>query len=353
MEANVLMAGIAFHTGAVMTDLADEQLKIFCQQHGVLPPFSMARIRAGRNSEVHRISNPHGQWILKNYFQQNSDKRDRLSTEFGFLKYLNHVGISLVALPLGMDLSLHRALYTYLPGTRPVAITSAHISKAAQFIKTINFPRNSPAALALPLAADACLNWQAHIELAASRIDRLLAIQPKQEVEMEANRFVREHLLPFWLRLKASLLQVLGLLQTIYLLPMEDRIISPSDFGFHNVLEDQGELFFLDFEYAGWDDPAKLICDFICQPELPVTQKQGQQFRDELLSELPNSDELKHRVELLLPVHRLKWCCILLNEFRLEDRNRRLHAGVGSDGLLLDQLGKAKWYFNIHLAKLQ
>ena len=334
-----------------MTDLADEPLKIFCQQYGVSPPFSMERIRAGRNSEVYRISNPHGQWILKNYFQQNSDKRDRLSTEFGFLKYLKHAGISLVALPLGMDPALHRALYTYLSGTRPVAITFAHISQAAQFIKTINLSRNSPAALALPPAADACLNWQAHIELAASRIDRLLAIQPKQEVEMEANKFVREQLLPLWQRLKASLLEVLERSQTSYLLPMEDRIISPSDFGFHNVLENQGELFFLDFEYAGWDDPAKLICDFICQPELPVTQSQGQQFIDELLSEFPNSDELKHRVELLLPVHRLKWCCILLNEFRLEDRNRRLHAGMLSDGLLVDQLGKAKWYFNTHLAE--
>ncbi len=335
-----------------MTDLADQPLKIFCQQYGVSPPFSMERIRGGRNSEVYRISNPRGQWILKSYFQQNSDKRDRLSTEFRFLTYLKHADISLVALPLGMEPAFHRALYTYLPGTRPVAITSGHISKTVQFIKTINFQRNSPAALELPLAADACLNWQAHIELATSRIESLLAIQPKQEVEMEANKFVKDQLLPLWLRLKASLLEELRHTQTSYLLPMEDRIISPSDFGFHNVLENQGELFFLDFEYAGWDDPAKLICDFICQPELPVTQSQGKQFRDELLSVLPNSNELKHRVELLLPVHRLKWCCILLNEFRLEDRNRRLHAGVGSDGLLLEQLGKAKWYFNTHLAKL-
>ena len=344
------MAGIAFHTGAVMTDLADEPLKIFCQQHGVSPPFSMERIRAGRNSEVHRISNPHGQWILKNYYQHSSDKRDRLGTEFGFLTYLQNAGTTVVARALGMESALHCALYSYLSGARPVAITPAHISQAVRFIKTINLSRSAPDALALPTAADACLSWQAHMELAASRIDRLLAVQPKQEVETEANKFVSEQLLPLWLSLKASLLQVLGPLQTRYLLPMEDRIISPSDFGFHNVLENQGELFFLDFEYAGWDDPVKLICDFICQPELPVTQSQGQQFRDEMLSDLPHSDEIKNRVELLLPVHRLKWCCILLNEFRLEDRNRRLHAGVGSDGLLADQLGKAKWYFNAHLA---
>jgi hypothetical protein len=333
-----------------MADLVDEPLKIFLQQHGVSPPFTMARIRAGRNSEVHKICNPHGKWILKNYFQQSNDKRDRLSKEFGFLTYLKNVGISLVARPIGIDAALHCALYTYLSGTRPVDISLAHISQAAHFIKTINLSRNTPAAMALPPAADACLSWQAHMELTESRVDRLLAVQPKQEQETKANKFVREQLLPMWLSLKASLLQTLEPLQMEYPLPNIDRIISPSDFGFHNVLENHGELFFLDFEYAGWDDPVKLICDFICQPELPVTQSQGQQFRDELLSDLPHSDEIKHRVELLLPVHRLKWCCILLNEFRLEDRNRRLHAGVGSDGLLADQLAKAKWYFNAHLA---
>jgi len=40
----------------------------------------------------------------------------------------------------------------------------------------------------------------------------------------------------------------------------------------------------------------------------------------------------------------------LLNEFRAEDRQRRLHAGVEQGGLLADQLRKAKLYFNMHIA---
>ena len=28
---------------------------------------------------------------------------------------------------------------------------------------------------------------------------------------------------------------------------------------------------FIDFEYAGWDDPSKLICDFFCQPAVKAT----------------------------------------------------------------------------------
>src|SRR5690606_1492036 len=42
------------------------------------------------------------------------------------------------------------------------------------------------------------------------------------------------------------------------------RLLSPSDFGFHNMLRrDDGSLAFIDFEYFGWDDPAKLAADFL------------------------------------------------------------------------------------------
>jgi thiamine kinase-like enzyme len=42
-----------------------------------------------------------------------------------------------------------------------------------------------------------------------------------------------------------------------------DRRLSPSDFGFHNIIViSDWMLKFIHFEYAGWDDPAKMVCDF-------------------------------------------------------------------------------------------
>ena len=35
------------------------------------------------------------------------------------------------------------------------------------------------------------------------------------------------------------------------------------------------KLFFFDFEYAGMDDPAKLISDFICQPDYRLNKNQS------------------------------------------------------------------------------
>ena len=329
-----------------------EPLEIFCSRHGVAFPFEMERIRAGRNSEVFRLSNGDGQWILKNYYQHGSDKRDRLGTEFGFLVFLQEAGVTDVAQPLGRDHGLHSALYSFLPGRHPNAVTPAHISKAATFIREINQFRGSPGAMALPMAADACFSWQDHLDLTETRISRLMTLMPESGLEVDAQAFVNEQLLTLCSPLKTKLMQGMDPVQLAEPLPIEARIISPSDFGFHNTLENEGNLSFVDFEYAGWDDPVKLICDFICQPELPISESQGRQFTEELLLNSPNAVTIRHRVEQLLPIHRLKWCCILLNEFRVEERTRRLHAGLRSDGLLADQLSKSKHYFNLHLAPL-
>ena len=43
--------------------------------------------------------------------------------------------------------------------------------------------------------------------------------------------------------------------------------ISASDFGLHNAIMTERGIVFFDFEFAGWDDPAKAIVDFLLQPQ--------------------------------------------------------------------------------------
>jgi hypothetical protein len=109
---------------------------------------------------------------------------------------------------------------------------------------------------------------------------------------------------------------------------MEHRVLSPSDFGFHNALKDEaGKLWFFDFEYAGWDDPAKLLCDFFCQPQVPVSIEHADRFLETLQMAVGDED-LPARYKMLLPLHAAKWACILLNEFLKPDAERRRFAGL-------------------------
>jgi Phosphotransferase enzyme family len=352
MEADAFLARTAGLTQTAMSSVSIEAIELFCSRHGVPLPFEISRVRAGRNSEVFMLSGRQAKWILKNYHQHGSDKRERLKTEFGFLEFLNSCGVQGIARPLGMDPIQQIALYSCLSGVRPTAITSDHIGQAAKFVRNINQFGRSGAALQLPLAADACLSWHAHFELTRSRIERLLKVGPESKVEIQAHEFSQTKLLPLSKHLEEKIVAAIKPTGTEVLLTQEERILSPSDFGFHNTLETNGQLAFVDFEYAGWDDPAKLICDFICQPELPVSVDQGWAFMEEFLEYLPYPDAVRARVQHLLPIHRIKWCCILLNEFRVEDRSRRLHAGVDSIDLLAQQLGKARRYFDNHLATI-
>jgi hypothetical protein len=107
-------------------------------------------------------------------------------------------------------------------------------------------------------------------------------------------------------------------------LAAEYRCVSPSDFGFHNaLLADEGRLGFFDFEYAGWDDPAKLLCDFFCQPAVPAPIDCWPQFLDLTASLVGDTQIERQRQALLFPLYQVKWCCILLNEFQSTGRKRR------------------------------
>ena len=108
--------------------------------------------------------------------------------------------------------------------------------------------------------------------------------------------------------------------------------LSPSDFGFHNALAGHdGKLTFLDFEYAGRDDPAKLASDFFCQPEVPVPlELSSRHFVRRLGDGLePRRSRAGRAVEILLDAYRIKWTCIILNDFLPLGAARRAFADAG------------------------
>jgi hypothetical protein len=110
-----------------------------------------------------------------------------------------------------------------------------------------------------------------------------------------------------------------------------DRRISPSDFGFHNALAAGDRLRFIDFEYAGWDDPAKMVCDFFCQPAVPAPMRFYESFARAVAEDMTDPARHLERFALLLPLYRLKWCCIMLNEFLPVGDQRRSFAREDED----------------------
>lgn len=199
-------------------------------------------------------------------------------------------------------------------------------------MRRLNRHRFNDDAADLPEAAEACFSIEQHLACVDRRIERLWRALPLESIgiDHDAAVFVMSELLPFWRRVRAwaTIAARRAGVAIDQMLPAQDRRLSPSDFGFHNaLLGSDGRLRFLDFEYAGWDDPAKLVCDFFCQPDLPVPMRYLESFTDRLVADLSDPPLHRLRIGLLLPVYRVKWACILLNEFLPEGASRRSFAG--------------------------
>ena len=157
-----------------------------------------------------------------------------------------------------------------------------------------------------------------------SRFKRLESIRSDLDIDRQARVFISK-LKKKWCEIKKSIRSKTKLLPEE--LNTEDRCISPSDFGFHNALiTDNDNLNFIDFEYAGWDDPAKMVGDFFIQPEVSVSLEYFDEVVSEAFSYSKHKDLLIERAHFLFPIFHVKWCCILLNEFLPSSARRRRFA---------------------------
>lgn len=280
-------------------------------------PHALTRLPGGRNNRVYRIERDGPPLVVKCYHHDPRDPRDRLGAEWAFLRYAwDACGLRVVPEPLAAEPASHAALYAFVPGARIAAAEPRHVEAAARFIATLNTTAARGGAERLAPASEACFSLATHVETIARRVTRLATrLDPSAPLAETAAALVHERLVPAWQRL------VRRLAPDPAPLPW---CVSPSDFGFHNALEAEGRLTFLDFEYAGRDDPAKLICDFFCQPELPAPRALYPTFRDAVLAALGLATAPhRARCDALLPAYGVKWVCIMLNEFLATDAARR------------------------------
>jgi Phosphotransferase enzyme family len=308
---------------------------------------ALSRLDGGKNNQVYRIWTDAGDAVvLKSYFSDPRDPRDRLAAEWGFLKHTWSRGVRAVPEPLASDAAARAGLYGFVPGRKLLAteLKPPHIDAAIDFVLAVNAPPRAPQALAP--ASEACFSLADHIATVERRVARLAALDPEAPHVQQAQRLVDEVLLPAWSAVKARLTKDArdaGLKIDLALRP-EQCCLSPSDFGFHNALADEtGHVTFLDFEYAGRDDPAKLVSDFFCQPEIPVLLDHHPGFLTRLADGLQLDDAGRARCRILLDAYRVKWSCIILNDFLPVGAARRSFADAGAwDSRCQTQIKKAE-----------
>lgn len=305
-------------------------------------------LKGGANNRAYRLDCAKGQAVLKHYFRAGPGQRDRLSAEYAFARFAWNHGVRCLARPLASDPAAGLALYDFLSG-RPLSaaeIRPPHVRQAVEFLLVLNRHRREPDAGKIADGAEACFSIDRHLLTVGKRVARLSHIEGSDDTDREARALAGDVLAPLWRQVEGAVRRAAAARGLTCEKPLAaaERCLSPSDFGFHNALVDKnGTVHFIDFEYAGWDDPAKITGDFFNQVAVPVPRTYWNDFAPPLAELSPDPAATLRRMELMLPVYGCKWACIVLNEFLPENAERRRFAGGEAlAGRRADQIAKAR-----------
>jgi hypothetical protein len=99
----------------------------------------------------------------------------------------------------------------------------------------------------------------------------------------------------------------------------------------------------LDFEYFGWDDPAKAVADFVWHPAMTLDAQHVREFLAVSAATYGRDRAYTARLDAHVMLYGLRWSLIVLNEFLPERWARRVAAGhvQEHDVAKRIQLGKA------------
>jgi len=310
-------------------------------------------LHKGGNNKTWKIKCSEHEYVLKEYFRHANDQRNRLEADFQFTSYAYGLTPESVPRPLVSDKALGMALYDFVEGKEfsVGSIGENEIKAAASFFKAINPPSRHQIAQHIQNASEASFSVDAHLKSITDRLKNLSeAIYKNSALKVEQD-FMADLML-YWKQLCSQVVRDCAELRIDMmqvLLPLQ-RCLSPSDFGFHNALKlDDDGICFLDFEYSGWDDPAKMIGDFFAQLAVPVPQQYFEQFCNLSLTDFIDIELQLKRAKILRFVYQIKWCCIAMNVFLPVHLERRLFANpkLSKQSIQDEQFYKAQQIFQL------
>ncbi|HYM30220.1 MAG TPA: hypothetical protein VEU47_02900 [Candidatus Cybelea sp.] len=286
-------------------------------------------VRGGGNNRLYRIDGASGSaYALKTYLVDRHDCRDRLGAEYQGLSFVWSRGVRDVPRAVAADPEHARALYDWIDGAPVDRATVADIDSAVRFLAELKRLSRDPMAASLPLASEACLSGAEIVAQIETRVQRLTeAAKGKADLV----RFLSGVFEPTVQLLVSAAREGFHASGVPFArqVGFGEMTLSPSDFGFHNALRrPDGSLVFLDFEYFGWDDPVKLVADFLLHPGMRLDEKLCRRFFGGVTQVFGGDPLFELRVRLLYPLFGLRWVAILLNEFLPERWQRRVYAGA-------------------------
>lgn len=315
----------------------------------IFPDLFIERIELQKghgNSRVYKLTlEDKKKCVLKVYPDRYIDQRPRLEREFMACKIMEEGEFpTMRAIAKNEDLNL--AVYSWIDGGVIKVPDDDFIYESLEFVKRLKlYHQTSKRLQSFPLASEACLTGLEITRQIRERLNKLLHIENE-----ELHTFLIQGFLQHFEQLSKRAENILEDSFNIPI-PISSQTPSPSDFGSHNAIKDElGRITFIDFEYFGLDDPAKLASDFFWHPAMHLSRELKITWIQNIKKVFEDDPCFERRLIAYLPLFGLRWCLILLNEFLPERLAQRIHADhtKTSDVQFLQtkQLKKSQTLFN-------
>jgi len=297
---------------------------------------AVVQTASGGNSRVYKVMTAQKPYALKQYPAPVGDSRNRLDTERKALQLMAAHGID--SAPVWINAQAPYALMGWVEGDIVKAPQESDIDEAAIFLGTLHHISQKTPEGDMPPASEACVSGQVIIDQLEKRMD---ALMPHTHENPALMAFLSNRFMPaFTRRLRDAKKAYPDFTAP---LPHATQTLIAADFGFHNIMRaPDGRLHFIDFEYFGWDDPVKLMCDFLLHPATPLTEAMRANFTNHALAIY--GEGIAPRFASYYPLFGLRWALILLNEFIPERFQARQSArgDMAWDEVKTAQLAKAE-----------
>lgn len=279
------------------------------------------RLPGGVNNKVFAIGR-NKEFVIKRFADAKGNESDRMKAEVDFLLYAAEVAPGYTPIVKNVDQELRCVVMERIRGkpfSASEGIPQIAVNDACRFFQLLNAGDSSASEKVTMNATEGFLSISEHILNIEERISRLACDEINCSIRSNAQAALEKLRAEFEIVKKDTARDLAkGLVRDK--IDMRERCISPGDFGFHNALQTRDGAKFFDFEFAGWDDPAKTIVDFYLQPKISTRMS-----KPSLAMCMPESGrrQVQERCVALLPVLAVKWKCIILSILD-KDRESRL-----------------------------
>lgn len=274
----------------------------------------------GGNNRIFSFSTDANDYIIKYYSPNQKDDRNRIGREWCFLEYLHSKSITCVPSPIVKNTNKSFSILSKIDGQSPTKETDRDhlVNVSVRFINMINTNLDPY------LKGNVSHAFEHNLDISNTLLNVQKRFQHLRQFNSTTNSQLNDIITEAENKLAFKAAEIEATRGCDHdlteVLSQSQLCLSPSDFGFHNLLlKEKDNPYFIDFEYAGWDDPAKLICDFILHPANQLSDLETKLFLQSIKLPMINLERCKYAYGLFA----LKWVAIILNIFLPEQLNRK------------------------------